>query len=182
MAKFHKIVNVEIKVLSGNTVLILSMWAINSVLITKSLRNQIVDFPNSVKQTQPKNNYWPSFFSIQPCALPASRDSSRYKNAGGMAWFLVEAEVASQRRSARYLCKCQEGRGGRQAGDWGKCALSIRKSFPGTRDLEEESTSKPEEHIFFIEASWHIPFNQIAMWSYYNVRTVDSFRTFGTSH
>lgn len=75
------------------------------------------------------------------------------------------------------------GRGrGRQAGDWGRCALSIRKSFPGTRNLGEKSTSKREEHIFFFKASWHIPFNQIALWSYYNLRTVDSFRTLGTSH
>lgn len=52
MVKFHKVENFEIKVLSGDTVMIFSVCALNSV-ITRSLRSKTADFPNLVKQNDP---------------------------------------------------------------------------------------------------------------------------------
>lgn len=67
MVKSHKIENLEIKVLSGDTVMIFSRWAINSVLITKSLRTKTADFfqLSTAEWSDQKLFYW-LFFSMQP--------------------------------------------------------------------------------------------------------------------
>lgn len=173
MVKFHKIENSEIKVLSGDTVMVFGIWAINSVLITQSLRSRTADVPNSVTQSDPSKSqyYWPSFFSIQPNALPASVDSSRYRHFSGTARFLSWKTRLRARGGLLGACANVRWRVREEAGRRrGRCALSIRKSFSSTRDLEEESISEPESTFGLkIKNKNQASCDQIALWSYYNL-------------